>query len=224
MTEKRGLHRKIMFDGVEVPINPASCDVEYEPGETFVKGADYGGVLFSRLVEEGHVDTVDAAVVTMNWDALADDQLRVLRRIRSRGGLHELALWKEENYFFTASDGQTTFYLPRYRRNAPQVLGESTSTYPFRVWVNGVEFDSADVLFANGPTVTAAAGKVTIARDPQTSGANIHNCMVKFGTALALGDVVEFEFFPLFSVYLVSPRVSFPQSKSERFAMVAREG
>lgn len=146
----------------------------------------------------------------------SDDELRHIGFVRATSGYVAFALGKEDYCEYVATQGQTTFYLPRRRRNAPQVLGESTTDNPFLCWVNGALLTTN---YEDGPTLDVPAdGEVTIARDAGTNGFT----MFRIGSTLAVGDVVRIAWPPLYLV-VAGSRVDFPKAHAEIHTLTLTE-
>jgi hypothetical protein len=149
----------------------------------------------------GLPDVLDVFSAVLDW-TLGDDQsstIAFLERLRTMGGTHEFADWKQKAYRYTATAGQTVFYLPRPDAYSEGISGHNTSGYKAEVYI-----DNVAVATVNYGTVTSgtsvAAGEVSIsttATTHPTSGATV--ALFKFGTACDAGDIVEVRYYPLYS-------------------------
>lgn len=130
-------------------------------------------------------------------------EIAFLERLRTKGGAHLFAYWKAIEYQWTATSGQTVFYLPRPDAFGRSYSGKTGGDYKAVVKINGVAMAASDVTYPG--TVTAAtsvaSGDVAISTTSTTheeSGATV--ALFKFGDALDAGDLVTVEYNPLFNV------------------------
>jgi hypothetical protein len=203
----RGLRHFLTIDDVDFEdfgLNPGEVSVPRQLLETAVRMANGSTTLYGQLVDDGHADAFELLTFNLAWRK--EEISEAMSQIRMDGGHHRIAIWKESSATYTAKAGQTQFLLPMLTQNAPQVLGKSTTTFPFRVWVKPVggsyaAVDQEDIIYANGPTTAPAAGEIAVARDAHTSGTYRDSTEFRFGTALAAGEKVRIRWFALHRVY-----------------------
>jgi len=218
----RGLTNYITIGGTDLSgFNPASIEPRIEQGNTDVdtKG---DSTRFWPYILAGLPDKLDRYTFPLPWPTQKDGtNLRAIRRFQAKAGSGSLAIWKPVNVYYTATEGQTTFYLPRHRRNAPQVLGKSTTTFPFNVWIDGVAVGTIN--YANGPTLsTPSSGQCNVAKNPHTSGDA--EDFVEFRLeAQSAGAEIEVEFYPLFICRVVDVSESYPGSFREERGITLQE-
>lgn len=145
--------------------------------------------------------------------------LTTLEKLRTQGGYHNLAIWKKRMYSYTATSGQTVFYLPRPDAFASSYSGHTADSWKAVVKVNGAAIAAADTLYPGAVTsgTAVAAGKVaisTVAVTHDTAGTRV--ALFKFGTALVAGDVVTVEYHPLFRVVVL-------EVATKPFTVIGRE-
>ena len=223
------IQRAITIDGVDFPISFQSLTVDPAPIETPVDTIDGGSVSFRPLALPGCPDMSDRYTINVPSSNLTGAPLIQLERIRARGGYHTLAYWRPIRTFYTAKAGQTKFYLPRYRTNAPQVhaglidhgITMSTTVAPLLAWLNGTPLT---VTYAAGPTLVApAAGAIVVSQAVETTGPGTNYAPFLVGSVLVAGDVIEIEWFPLFLMTLTGPKISYPRTVVEDHSYTFRE-
>lgn len=221
---ERGLVRRMTLDGIDFVSPVESLSVVPRKLTTRVPTADGGSRLFGKYLGQGHANFLDSYMFALRMPGIYGDTLEFLSQARAQGGWHLFTHWKPIFAYYTAKAAQTVFYLPRFRRNAGQTFAGlvyegvtiDNDTAPFKVEKNGVAVAAANIDYVTGPTVPApAAGRVGVAELPLTSGANRDYVEVRFGTALAAGDTIRFEWIPAFVVEIDEVTLDYPQTIDE---------
>jgi hypothetical protein len=156
------------------------------------------------------------------WPAIHDEStIRLIARLQALPVETTLAYWKPVATYYVATSGQTAFFLPRRRQNAPQVLGQSLTAYPLVVTLNGDEL-TTEYVDGNDPTVPEA-GTVNLA-SAVYGGASQYKDSVMFRTsARTAGDVLWVEHVPLFLVRTVGMHEAYPGGFRESRALFMME-
>lgn len=213
--EQAGLPRGLTIDGYTFEEGIGSLPVAAPPTTTRVDTIDGGSTGFTVLAMVGSPRVSDRYTITVQVQNLEGPDLVAFERIRAGGGYHQVAYWRPIRARYTARSGQTLFYLPRYRRNAPQALAGlvyhgvpmSTDAAPAQVWVNGV---ALAVSYVDGPDLAdPGAGAAVVANLTATEGPALDLAAFRIGNVLAAGDEVEVEFHPLFQMELTAPAITF---------------
>ena len=228
--EDGGILGPITLDGVEIEAPVASLTGSIAEIEETVHTADSGSVTFTPLAFAGLPDRIDKVTFELPVNNIKGPSRRHLERARARGGYHTFTVWKPISAFYTAAQGQDTFYLPSYRRNAAQVLGGqffrglalNVDSAPFRCWIN-------DVLqvtnYASGPALDPPSSEsIVVSAEPELTGPAKDYVPFRLGSPAAAGDVIETEWFVLYVVRIVSPRIHYPKSvqESHSYTLVER--
>lgn len=232
MADTPGLWHLIAIDGVDLSVNPESINAVPALQETNVDTIG-DSVLFSDWVLAGLPDKEGRLRISLSpmsgYDGEeADDELRLIRRIKAKSGHRTLSLWKPDNAFYTATAGQVRFLFPRRRRHAPESLGRDGATKtacPFRCWITplGGSATEQTAVFAAGPAVaTPADGTVNVARTPHTSGDEIDYTEFRVRECTA-GEIIEIEYYPLLIVAVVDPAQAFPNETREEHSLAFME-
>lgn len=212
-----GLDRNIVIDGHVFSLLPSSLSSTPEPIEDAVDLMDAGSKVFTlRPHFDGVANVHSRYSFSVPYARLQGDDLVAMDEIEATGGVHLLALWKLRTAIFTASGQTSIFYFPRYRRNAAQVYAGltlpqggvpvSTANFPTFVSVDGVV---QNVGYANGPANTLAApaaGSVTIAKNPNTTGTALGYTGMRFGAVPAKGARIKVQWPPAFEVLWREPQ------------------
>lgn len=222
MTTVRGITNFITIGGTDLDgYNPAEIRPRIDELATDVdtKG---DSTRFWPYVLAGLPDKLDRYTFELPWPTKKDaTHLRAIRRFQATAGSISLAIWKPINVYYTATDGQTTFYLPRRRQNAPSALSKSTTTFPLSVWIDGSAVST--IAYAAGPTVsTPAAGTCNVSQSAHTSG-NYEGYVEFRLAAQSAGAVIEVEFYPLFICRVLSRTENYPGSFQEERGLVLQE-
>ena len=166
----------------------------------------------------GLPDQADSFEFMLEYDL--DDQfattLTTLETLRTQGGYHDLAVWKKRIYTYTATSGQTAFYLPRPDAFSSGYTGHTANSWKAVVKKNGVaQTLQYQASVTSGTAVTA--GEVWISNTSVThSEAGTRVALFKFGTALVAGDEITVEYHPLF-------RVIVSEVSTKPFQIIGRE-
>lgn len=219
MTDTLGIRETIEIDGALLTFGAESLSLDPARNEFAVTTLS-DTKLFRTYTLAGLPNVEESFRITLPVGGLATDaEVRTVERLRLLGGFHTVALWKYERAFYTATTGQTDFYIPRRRRDAASVKGIA-NLYPALCWKNGT-VQTIAMISGAAPSVPAS-GIVNIADTPVSSG--VYLDYTKFClAACAAGDVIEFAVMPLFRVYVDSPRVDFPSGNRERHDLVLVE-
>lgn len=200
MSEFRGLKRFINLDGEDFEAtikNPQTTAIDAPPVLNPVP-TQKASVIFSRFLGAGNSLVQRQLTFALSFPTPDEDAIAALEDLLESAVLHELTLWKNASAVYVARAGQTTFYLPRCRRHAPEVLSQYTVEHPLRAFLNDVE---QTVAFENGPDVSLpTAGNVIVARNAYTSGTNLGSAALRT-PALSAGDVLRIRYCPLHLVY-----------------------
>ena len=166
----------------------------------------------------GLPDQADSFEFMLEYDL--DDQfattLTTLETLRTQGGYHDLAVWKKRIYTYTATSGQTVFYLPRPDAFSSGYTGHTANSWKAVVKKNGVaQTLQYQASVTSGTAVTA--GEVWISNTSVTHPkAGTRVALFKFGTALVAGDEITVEYHPLF-------RVIVSEVSTKPFQIIGRE-
>lgn len=220
MTLPLGILETIEIDGLTVPFGAESLSVTPDRNEIAIKTK--GDTKLYRTYNLAGLPNVEESfVITLPVGGLAKpEEIRAVERLRLLGGFHTAALWKYERAYYTATDGQTDFYIGNRRRDAASVKGIS-GLYPPLVWLNGTEIATVSVISGSNPSVPVA-GVCNVGDTPISTG--VYRDYTKFClAACAAGDIIEFAVMPLFRVYVSNPRIDFPGGNMERHDVVLLE-
>jgi len=215
-----GLSEFLTIDSVDLELNPETINAEpIEQVQDILTHGD--SVRFHPLIAAGlPVRDIKYRFRFPYGNISDDDVARVVRRLAARHGTRTFAMWRPVNVYYVATAGQVAYYLPRRRRNAPDVVGKSTTEFPVQIWVDGV---AQTVAYVAGPGVsTPASGNANVAKAAKTSGT--YEDYVEFRLeAAAGGEVVDIEFYPLFLVRASLAAESFPETAMEARELVLEE-
>lgn len=152
----------------------------------------------------GLPDQPDHYDFDLRWD-LSDDystELLALETLAASGGSHTFTYWKKILVRYTATSGQTVFYLPRPDAFSKGYTGHLVqATDGATVKVNGTPIATVNYVTPVTSGTVVTAGQVSISNTAVShpdSGYTV--ALFKFGTALVAGDIVTVEFTPLFNV------------------------
>lgn len=124
-----------------------------------------------------------------------------LEELRTDGAVHEMAFWKKRPYRWTATAGQTSFYLPRPDAFSKGWAGHTDqSLWGATVKVNGVSKSvayKASVTEASTVTPEDVWISNTAVTHPSSGG---RVALFKFASAPGVGAKVVVEYYPLFRV------------------------
>lgn len=215
-----GITSDVTIDGVDYDWAPDTTSLDIESSEIAV-AAKSETFLYRDQVLAGLPDVEERfRAIPFSTSALENDtERRRLQLLRMQGGFHWLALWAPERAIYTATEGQTAFFLPRRRRDAGAVLGRSGS-FPLTVTRNSVAQTYA--LVAGSSPATPSSGTCNVATDPVASGE--YRDYTAFAlSACTAGDVIELTYYPYLRVYVERPRVSYQSvTESHDFVFVER--
>ena len=146
-------------------------------------------------------------MLAWEFDSGYEVAVEFLEMLRVTPGPHTFTYWKRRVNRWTASSGQTVFYLPRPDAFAEGLSGHEADEWKAVVKIDGVAVDPSDVIYAASVT----SGTVVPAGEVHISEASVVHelagwrvALFKFGTAPGVGAVVTVEYFPLYQVDLVS--------------------
>src|SRR5687768_7715516 len=102
--------------------SPDSLSVKPQFLTTRVQTADGGSRSFGPWVGSGFPDRIATYTFSLPFSGIHGDTMAKLSRAMERGGYRSFAYWKPRHAVYTASAGQVSFYLPKYRQNAGRVF------------------------------------------------------------------------------------------------------
>lgn len=213
MADQNGIYEYLTVDGDDLAYNPQSLAVDIRDSASDVEtfGDSYR---FNRALVAGLPDRELRFAFELPFDGLTEEaNLRTIRRLQAKPGEFSFAYWKPVNFYYTATSGQVSFYLPRHRRYAAAALSKSTTDFPFNCWVNEVA-QTVAVVAGNSPT-TPASGNCNVGTTAKTSGTYLDYVEFRLAACTA-GDIVEVEFAPLFTVRVASQSESYPDTTLEQ--------
>jgi len=218
MSEGRGLRRALTIDGESLRL-PAGLEAQRE---LFVTDVDTDGdsIRFSRARRPGLPFLEDRYTFTLPYPTSNDEDLDQILALQAEFEQMQFAYWKPTYAKYIAVEGQTDFWLPRRRRNAPSVFGEDESVYPFTCVRNGDA--QAVTLFAGSSVSVPVPGACHVAREAAASGARLDEVLFRT-SACTKGDVLRIKFWAAMLVRLVSGGESYPGGFREERDLVFRE-
>jgi hypothetical protein len=214
-----GIRETIEIDGSLLTFGAESLSIDPSRTEDAVKTLS-DTKLYRQYAMAGLPNVEESFRITLPIGGLATpEEVRAAERLRLLGGFHTAALWKYERAYYTATAGQTAFYIARRRRDAASVKGIA-NLYPALAWKNDVALTV--VMIAGSAPSVPVAGVVNIADTPIASGDYLDYTKFRVA-ACGAGDVLELAVMPLFRVYVEAPRVDFPSGTQERHNLVLVE-
>jgi len=209
MTTARGIRRIPTINGSDLSLPPTAItpskqrlvtDVRTE-GDSFRYGhAPLAGLPTHEVLYQ----------FSLPYDSVDDDVLDELMDIEEIFDELTLAIWKKVRARYIATEGQTDFYVPRRRLNAPNALtvpGVDEATYPVTV-TRSVTAQAVTMVTGTGVSVPAA-GACNFARSPVASGDYRDYTQFKL-SACSAGDVIILDHYPCFRVRVIDASESYP--------------
>jgi len=221
MTQALGIRETLEIDGTLLTFGASSAQVTPERNESAVKTMSdtklYRAYKLAGLPNIEETFRISIPIDGLDSDSM--DEVRTIERLRLLGGFHTLAWWKYERAYYTATAGQTAFYIASRRRDAASVKGIA-NLYPALCWKNGTV--QTVVMVAGSSPSVPSSGTVNIADTPVASGDYLD--YTKFClSACTAGDIIELAVMPLLRVWVDSPSMDFPGSNQEQHSIVLVE-
>lgn len=208
-----GLDRAVLIDGVSLSVLPREMNASPEPVSDYQNMLDGGAREWQRRPHfDGVADHADRYTFSFPYDSIRGDDRVTMERMRVRGGIHRLTLWRMVPVIWTCRAGLKRYYFPRFRKCAahlyagvtlPGSIIVGTVTFPTEASLNG---DALAVSYAEGPALAdPGVGGIVIARQPDVDGEALDYTAVLLGDDVAEGDVIELWTCFTFEVSLYSP-------------------
>jgi len=218
MSEGRGLRRALTIDGEDLRL-PAGLEAQREIYVTDVD-TDGDSIRYSRARKPGLPFLQDRYSFTLPYPTSNDDDLEQVAELQSEFGEMQFSYWKPIRAKYIAVAGQTDFWLPRRRRNAPSIFGEDESAYPFTCTRNG---NTQIVTCIAGSSVSVPVdGVCNVAREAAASGARRDEVIFRL-SACGAADVVRIKWYGAMLVRLIAGGESYPGGFREERELVFME-
>jgi len=211
MSTGRGLRRLIAIDGSGDIQLPSELAVEHQLLLTDVD-TDGDSFRYTRIPFAGLPTHEKRYRFRLPYPTSSEATIDTIRELQEEFGQLLYAHWKPIKAKYIATEGQVSFYLPRRRRNAASVLGETEANYPFTCTRNGT---TQTVTMVTGSTVsTPAAGACNVARAARTAAPRKDYVEFRLSACTA-GDVVSINFWAAYLVRVVETSEGYPGSFRE---------